>query len=68
MNYLNDNMTAYNDYFKWKENVVFTGKPYKFSPICNICIFLHLEDFYGVKKQVITDLNKFWSKKQCQKN
>ena len=64
MIYLDKNATAYNSYFKWKENVVFQNA-IAFNPFCQMCIQLHLDDHFGVKKSVLNDLEEFWSEKQC---
>jgi hypothetical protein len=56
--YLDSNKTAYNSYFKWKKHVQFytaLNIHYGFSPICDMCIYLHLEDFFGIKKKIIND-------------
>ena len=59
--YLSGNSTAYNSYFKWKEHVVF-GESSKMSSLCNMCIHLQLENYFGIKKKVISDIGSYWSK------
>lgn len=64
------NKTAYNSYFKWKKYVNFENTSRKFPPFCEMCIYLHLEDYFGIKKSIKKDLGeKFWSvETQCNKN
>ena len=66
LNYLNKNTTAYNEYFQWKRHVKFLDYTIEFGMICEMCIQLHLEDFYGMKQNVITDFDKYWNvAEQC---
>lgn len=65
MLFLSKNKSAYNDYFKWKEHVVF-DQPVLFNPICHMCIQLNLEKYFGVKKSVISNLADYFSvRKNC---
>jgi hypothetical protein len=50
---LSNNDKAYNSYFEWKKHVIFDDKTVALSPLCDMCIQLHLEDYY-----YLTD-NKF---------
>ena len=59
--YLDNNREAYNAYFEWKQNVIF-NKPLKYTNLCNMCIHLHLEEFYGLKRQILTDLDNYWNR------
>ena len=60
--YLSENRTAYNSYFKWKKHVSFFIKPWtKVGPICDMCIQLHLEDYFGVKKKSIKNVTAIWN-------
>lgn len=62
--YLSKNTTAYNSYFKWKKYIKLTNNEYK--SFCDMCIKLHLEDFFGPKLGVVNDLG--WNyKKMCKK-
>ncbi len=61
LNHLNKNKTAYNSYFKWKENVVFDGV--YGGDLCDMCIKLHLEDYYGFQTNVINNIENYWSSK-----
>ncbi len=67
LKYLDSNKTAYNSYFKWKQYVKFdTGFLSTMAPICDICIYLHLEDFFGVEKKIIQDSGYFTNiEKNC---
>lgn len=68
LNYLDKNVTAYNEYFQWKQHVQFLDYVVEYGMLCEMCIRLHLEDFYGQKQSVITDFNKYWNKnKQCKR-
>ena len=63
--YLTKNKAAYNSYFKWKRHVLFDQQPLIYNPsICDMCIQLHLEDYYGIKKRTIDNLNAFWNENQ----
>jgi hypothetical protein len=72
LKYLNNNATAYNSYFKWKKNVIFSKDDIRvnsFRPICDMCIKLHLEDIDGIEHKVYNDLSGYWSKeKNCKSN
>jgi hypothetical protein len=59
--YLNNNKTAYNSYFDWKEHIVF-DEPINFSPLCDMCVRLNLENYIGIKKNIITNIGDYWSK------
>lgn len=59
LNYLNLNHTAYNEYFKWKQFVKFDRDN---SLICDMCIYLHLEEYFGVAKKTIYDIEDHWSR------
>ena len=61
--YLDKNATAFNSYFKWKKHINFYTKSVSFSPICNMCIFLQLENFFGIKNSVVNDISSYWSRK-----
>ena len=63
--YLDSNQTAYNSYFKWKKHVNFLDQ-LVFTPLCDMCIKLHLEDFFGIETKIINDIGYFWDKNsQC---
>ena len=63
--YLSSNTTAYNLYFKWKKHVNFGTFENHFAPLCDMCIKLHLESFFGIKKKIVTDVEKYWNKGSC---
>ena len=63
LKYLDSNRTAYNEYFKWKKYVKF-DKPV-LNPLCDLCIQLQLDSYFGVKKSIIKDVNSYWNKKDC---
>ena len=66
--YLDNNVTAYNSYFKWKKYVEFDSTDLIFSPLCDMCIKLHLEDHFGIEKKIINEIDKLWSPKlNCKK-
>ena len=64
LNYLDKNVTAYNSYFKWKKHISFFKNSISFAPICNMCIQLQLENYFGIKKSLINDLAGYWSRKR----
>ncbi len=59
LKYLDRNSTAYNSYFNWKRFVQFDS-PIEFGPICDMCIYLQLDNHFGIKKSVSGDL---WNRK-----
>jgi alpha-1,3-fucosyltransferase len=59
--FLDKNKTAYNSYFKWKENIKFINDGLIFGHICEFCIRLNLDIHEGVENHIITDMEKFWS-------
>ena len=62
---MNTNKTAYKSYFKWKENVIFDAV----GDFCVMCIKLHLEDYFGLKTNVIYNIENYWSSKHdCKYN
>jgi hypothetical protein len=63
LQYLSKNATAYNLYFSWKRYIVSaTPKP---KLLCEMCIKLHLETIYGIKKTTV-DLDAYWNpEKKC---
>jgi hypothetical protein len=67
--YLDGNATAYNSYFKWRRHVSFVHKPFPTNEmpnsVCDLCIFLHLEEHYGLRRRVVSDMDKYWSTDNC---
>jgi hypothetical protein len=63
MKYLSANRTAYNSYFKWKKHITYHKIQSGLSPICSMCIKLHLEDHFGIERKVIPDVAELWNKK-----
>lgn len=53
--YLSKNPDAYNAYFKWKKFIIRTNN--EFKSFCDMCIKLHLEDFYGRVDLQVPTLN-----------
>jgi len=52
----------------WKKHVNFNHKSIPFSPICDMCIKLQLEEYYHDEPKVINDIGEYWSKrKYCTK-
>lgn len=33
--------------------------------ICEMCIKLHLEIFFGIDYSILTDAGKYWNRKSC---
>ena len=62
LKYLQQNATAYNSYFAWKQHVTFK-EPVEL--VCSMCIALHLETHFGIKKGVVNNLGSYWSKNDC---
>ena len=68
LNYLDSNKTAYNAFFKWKKYVKFDqGFRSTMTPICDMCIYLHMEDYFGVEKKVFNEIKSWTSiKENCE--
>ena len=64
--YLDQNKTAYNSYFKWKKYIsALNSKFHGFmSNLCNMCIYLQLENFFGIKSSRIDDVATYWGLKE----
>lgn len=55
LNYLNENKTAYNDYFKWKKYIKTDSNVVSAGYLCEMCIKLNLEENLGyVEKNELT--------------
>jgi alpha-1,3-fucosyltransferase len=63
LKYVSSNPSVYNSYFKWKKHVSFYKNRVIFSPLCEMCIQLHLESYFGMKKKVINNIDEIWSEK-----
>lgn len=61
------NATAYNSYFKWKKFIKKTDEDDDdFRTFCDVCLKLNLEDYFGIQKGQVNDLESFWGyKKNC---
>ncbi len=64
--YLDKNSTAYNEYFKWKKHVVFNSFMGLGTMICDMCIKLHLMDYFGYEKSKVENFS-FLDRKNCKK-
>ena len=64
--YLDKNKTAYNSYFKWKKHI--KSMPYfvNINIICDMCIKLNLEKFFGIENKRIESMD-FLNKRHCKK-
>ncbi len=70
LRYLDKNATAYNEYFRWKEliSVNKNRAVNTFVPLCDMCIYMNLERFYGIQKKVLVDVSEFHGKREnCRK-
>ncbi len=57
--YLNNNQSAYNSYFKWKQWIyVRERNPFQ-AYICEMCIKLHLEKYTGIERKQLSNLNDY---------
>jgi hypothetical protein len=62
--YLDSNATAYNQYFKWKKYLRFTGqKVLQVRSICEMCIKLNIYEQYGIEKSSINNIDTYWTRK-----
>ena len=62
--YLDKNNTAYNEYFKWKKHIKKSNHIPSMSMICDMCIKLHLETFFGIERKKIDNMD-FLNKRHC---
>jgi alpha-1,3-fucosyltransferase len=67
--YLDKNKTAFNSYFKWKKHIkpyplnnVDNKDYYGLNAICDMCIYMHLEDYFGIETKIIKNV---YSMKNC---
>ncbi len=68
LKYLDKNSTAYNEYFKWKRHIKSYSKRVFLSQLCDMCIKLNLEDFFGVEQQTArSDFALLWRRSNCKK-
>jgi hypothetical protein len=65
LNYLDQNKTAFNSYFKWKKHIWFHNIKMQYSSICSMCIKLQLEEYTGVKKHIVNNVQEIWSRGMC---
>ncbi len=65
--YLSKNSTAYNSYFRWKKHVHFFEPDRSgISFICDLCIKLQLNSYFGTETKILTNVNQFWNQeKDC---
>lgn len=63
--YLDQNRTAYNSYFEWKQYVNFNLKVPRFSVLCDMCIKLHMERFTGIEKKIYDNIQSHWHSGTC---
>jgi hypothetical protein len=63
--FLSNNKTAYNSYFQWKKHVNFFDYDKMFSPVCDVCIKLHLEHYFGVESKVLENIESYTDWKNC---
>lgn len=62
LRYLDSNKTAYNSYFEWKKYAIVRQSGF-LQPLCEICIELNLEMYFGIKHSVVNDLGELLGKK-----
>jgi alpha-1,3-fucosyltransferase len=64
--YLDSNKTAYNEYFKWKRYIRYQADRPDQAYLCEMCIRLHLEEFIGVERKVISNVKqRFGMEENC---
>jgi len=59
--YLNNNKTAYNNFFNWKRYINFELNPPVMGYLCEMCIQLHLEDQIGYVGKKNLDVIKLYN-------
>jgi hypothetical protein len=62
--YLDKNKTAYNSYFKWKKYIKIRPSFLPVNMICDICIQLNLERYFGIESKQ-RDSMDFLNKRHC---
>ncbi|CAF0879244.1 unnamed protein product [Adineta ricciae] len=58
---IRNNITLYQEYFRWKENIIWDGFTNFFTPFCDLCLRLHLDN----TSNIIGNINRWWTKDQC---
>ena len=67
--YLDFETTAYNSYFKWKQYLKYNPEGAKNGHFCEMCIQLNLDFYFGIKKNVISNLETVWGEENnCYEN
>ncbi len=59
--YINGNPSKYNAIFKWKKHIKTVPYSLNISPLCDMCIKLHLEDYYGIERKIRKNVESDWS-------
>ena len=62
--YLDRNQTAYNSFFRWRKNVQYKESMPNPS-LCEMCIQMNLEKYFGAKQSILNNLGEYWNKKDC---
>jgi alpha-1,3-fucosyltransferase len=64
--YLNGNPKKYNEIFNWKKHIRTVPYSLNISPLCDMCIKLHLEHYYGLERKIRKNVESDWSmNKNC---
>ena len=58
--HLNSNPNLYNQYFKWKKNIKIQSNSLSISPICDMCIKLHLETYLNIDNSRRENVEENW--------
>lgn len=61
--YLDNNSTAYDEYFTWKRFIKFKDHPAS-STLCEMCIQLNMQLYEPMRPSVITDFGEYFNRKK----
>ncbi len=62
LNQIRNNLTLYQEYFTWKQQFVWDGFIQYMTPLCDLCLRLHLD----TTPNIIDNIHKWWFHKTCQ--
>jgi hypothetical protein len=62
LNQIRNNLTLYQEYFKWKRQFIWNGFSHYMTPFCDLCLRLHLD----TTPNIINNVHKWWSHKTCE--
>lgn len=62
LNQIRNNLTLYQEYFKWKEHFIWNRFSDYMTPFCDLCLRLHLD----TTPSIIDSVYQWWFHRTCQ--